>query len=381
ISLPSDNIYLDVPFESQILSKIIIDILGVENNIGQSFQSPIISAPYNAIDAVGGISLSSFSLKSSFARELVKNILLMAPPEYRILPLPKSLIKGYNFEKRKGISFHFAEKPLIDRNFLARATTYDNLKIELLNRKRFNGEYSVCSTLASSYDDKHSLWAEFLKNFSSIEIILPTQLDRLIEADIELKKFRREINEDIWIQVAHAREIQPGMQDSKDAFEDTAFKIEQDFDSILSDNYKKKEREIIVHSMLPGLLGNIKRLSQSFARAENKKSVNLSHLKNARNLIIDNFHMLQEIPEIRKIRIRADEKKKRNARYSIIRTHLIIHPGSTSKEMYKEIKDTELFKNQRDLEEFLNWLYLRPNSPISKDVNNRYYWIGQTPFP
>ena len=91
--------------------------------------------------------------------------------------------------------------------------------------------------------------------------------------------------------------------------------------------------------------------------------------------------MLQEIPEIRKIRIRADEKKKRNARYSIIRTHLIIHPGSTSKEMYKEIKDTELFKNQRDLEEFLNWLYLRPNSPISKDVNNRYYWIGQTPFP
>ena len=69
--LPSDSVYLDVPYEKRIIENLFTENLPLDKEISRSFQAPILSAPYDG--KVGGISLSSLSWNSKLAIELMKD--------------------------------------------------------------------------------------------------------------------------------------------------------------------------------------------------------------------------------------------------------------------------------------------------------------------
>jgi hypothetical protein len=92
-SLKSDRIYVDVPVEKNYLQKVIKENLIGEENLSLAFQSPLISSPH-VKGSIGGISLSSISMKGNFSKSLIKTILRMTPPEYRGLKAPDIVHQG-----------------------------------------------------------------------------------------------------------------------------------------------------------------------------------------------------------------------------------------------------------------------------------------------
>ena len=360
--LSSDSIYLDVPYEKGVISKVISEIVGGENNLALSFQSPILSAPYLE-GSIGGISLSSFTLESSFAKELVKMMKILVPPEYRNPKLPKRLINGYKFTKIDGLKFHFAERPVRGKNFFSGqyGSSYNMLKKELAKRFSFRGEYSIFSTLVPSTETPYDVWIQLLKNFSSTEVTLPYNLNELVDADIDLTKFKKEINEeDIWVQIVHARQLNPyfGKRIDKN-FSKTLQLLEKDFDTLLSDIHGETERKIIVKDMLIDIGHNLVRISQSFARSDEKKEIAQIHIKNARSLILDNFQGFLENPKVSATKYVVGRNKKRNIKYSSVRVYLINHPSSTVEEIFEGIKDIGIFENISNLQEYLGWLHIK----------------------
>lgn len=375
--LKSDSIYKDVPYEKKSVQKIISENFIDNRQISLSFQSPIISAPY-VNGSFGGISLSSIAYDSVFAKELLKTMQLLVPPEYRTLKPPKSVYKGYMFPYLEGIGFHLAERPYWDSNIFSTlyAKEYPVLEAEQLQRYRFGGEFSILSTLSPDEGNLTQMWKELMKNFTATEIALPASIEELKGwLDVDLRRLKRAANEDIWIQVAYARHCMPGM--SEDADKDyikTVNLLKEDFDTLLSDIIKQADsREYLISSMLYPSSYNLKRIAQSIARSEEKDLLDHKHFKEARDLIVDNFTGFINHPEFRSIKSRM-EGKKEDARYSVVQTEIINHPHSSTKEIFDAVKTTKLFKDTCDLQGLLDWL--QNKSLVIVDSYKRYVWSG-----
>ncbi len=373
--LKSDYIYVDVPYEKKIVCNIFKENLIDDEQISLSFQSPIISAPY--VDgSIGGISLSSISGNSEFAKELVKIIQLMVPPEYRASKPPEAVFKGHKFQYSDGIEFHLAERPYFDQNVLSSLYTkqYNILDRELFRRYKFHGEFSIFSTLNPDEGNVTQIWKELLKNFTATEVTLG--MDELPEADVDLMPLKNAINEDLWIQIVHSRQYMPSINtDTDKEFIKIINLLKEDFDTLLSDiNEDEKSREFLVRSMLHQSKYNLLRITQSFARADEKDQLDGAYLKKARDLLVDNFKGFTDHPRIRKFKMRM-EGKKENARYSVVQTELINHQLSTTSEIFESVKSMDLFKDIYDLQNFIdNWLHKKGYVII--DSNKRYSWVG-----
>ncbi|MEA1993555.1 MAG: hypothetical protein U9N35_04065 [Euryarchaeota archaeon] len=375
--LPSDHIYMDVDYEKRIISKIFRENLGGESQISLSLQSPISSAPYDG--SIGGISLSSRSTSSPFAKELLKITQLMVPPEYRELNPPKKVYNGKNFRNRRGSKFHLAERPILDKNILSSlyATKYSSVESKKLERRKFRGEFSLISTLKSYEGHRMGTLKVMLKKYMHSEITIPTPLEELLEADIYLKSLKNEINEDLWIQIVYSRQCMPVIdpKDEKKLIK-TYNLLKKDFGVLLSDTIvHDSSREHLIRSLfLDRGMSNLKRIAQSIARAEEEEKVDKKHLRTTRNLIIANFKEFIEIPEMHKV-ISSLEKKRSKAgpRFSIIQTELINHPKSTLQEIFESVKSEGIFKDMDDLQRFLDWLHRK--GYVISDGSNRYQWV------
>lgn len=373
--LPSDNIYLDIPYERRVIQKLIEENFVPNSNVSLSFQSPILSAPF-AFGSVGGISLSSMSGDYSFSHELIKTICSTVPPEYRGLPPPAKAYVGSKFEYLEGIKFHLAERPYPDRNLLSGVPglSYDTLQRESIRRSKFNGEYSIFSTLSSNEGSTTQIWKELMKNFTSTDITLPMDLDELAYVT-DLTKLRRRINSDLWVQVVHARQICPPLNEESNSFMiEIIKKLKEDFDVLLSDAYKNDlERGHLIGYMINPTQSNVKRLVQSIARSENRNELRKGDFLRVRSLILDNFTGFINHPRFERLKMHL-ERKKDNLRYSIVESELINNPGSTASEVYDSVKSTGLYIDIYDLQEFLNWL--NEKGYIIKSPDKRYIWLG-----
>lgn len=372
--LDSDYVYLDVPYEKRIVSKIISEYLVDDEQISLSFQSPVISAPYDG--SFGGISLSSIAGGSSFAKELVKTIRLLVPPEYRTVMPPKSVYKGSTFNYARGIDFQFAERPYTSRNILSGICPkeYAGVDKELSRRRTFTGEFSIFSTI-NPVGSGTEAWKELLGNFTNTEVTLPENLDDLIEADVYLKYLRNVINEDLWIQIVHSRQYKPEINsEMDDVFIRAVAGLKKDFDVLLSDIHKKEEedREYVVRSLLSPSVYNLKRLAQSFARSDEKEVLNADHLKRARNLLIDNFTGFIEHPEFKRMRWKM-EASRAQARFSVVQTEIVNNPRSSAAEIFEAVKSTGLFKDVYDLQDLLDWMQER--GYVIVDMKKQYRWV------
>ncbi|MBU7029911.1 MAG: hypothetical protein HXS48_23450 [Theionarchaea archaeon] len=371
--LDSDYIYRDVPYERRIVSKIIREYLIDDKQISLSFQSPVMGAPYDG--TFGGISLSSIAGDSSFAKELVKTIQLIVPPEYRTVRPPKSVYRGSAFNYARGIDFCFAERPYPSSNILSSICTnkYAGVNKELSKRRTFTGEFSIFSTI-NHMGNGTDVWKELLRNFTNTEVTLPENLDDLVEADVYLKYLRNVINEDLWIQVVHSRQYRPGMNaEMDDVLIGVAAGLKKDFDVLLSDIHRKEEdKEYLVMSLLGPSVHNLRRIAQSLARSDEKEVLNADYFKKARNLLIDNFTGFIEHPNFKKMREKM-EASRADARFSVVQTEIVHNPRSSVVEIFQAVKSKGLFRDVYDLQGLLDWM--KKKGYVIVDMNKQYRWV------
>jgi len=184
----------------------------------------------------------------------------------------------------------------------------------------------------------------------------------------------KNIDESLWIQIVHAHHINP--TESKDygpQYQNLIQLISKDYDILLTDKIKQeKTRELIVRSMLNETSYNIKRLAQSFARADEKNEITNKYLKDSRRTTIDNFERLLSEPSIKK-EIDSIKEYESNERYTIVQAVIINNPNLTIIEIYREVKSTGLFKDEYDLQDLLDWMHKKGH--VIKDSQNRYSFI------
>ncbi|KYC44636.1 MAG: hypothetical protein APG12_01557 [Candidatus Methanofastidiosum methylothiophilum] len=371
--LPSDSIYLDVPYEKRIIENLFTENLPLDKGISRSFQAPILSAPYDG--NIGGISLSSLSWNSKLAIELMKVIQLMVPPEYRDMAPPKRAINGISFDSN-GIKYKLSESPKLGHNILSKvySDNYDKLSQSLSERDNFEGEYSLVSSIKISEGTRRQRILETFRNFTQTEITLADIDQLLTEEDMYIRPLLKSIDEDLWIQVVHAHQNNPAEGKNFDKeYHEIIELLSKDYNVLLADKFKQeKTRELIIRSMLNKTSYNIKRLAQSFARADDKKEITNKYLKDSRNTILDNFERLMVEPSIKK-EIDSIKDYESNERYNVVQVTLINNPTLTVMEIYNEVKSSELFKSEYDLQELLDWMHKKGH--VIKDSQNRYSFI------
>jgi len=243
-----------------------------------------------------------------------------------------------------------------------------------LERHTFNGEFSIFSTLGPGAGNVTQIWKDLLKNFAATEITLPQDLDELIEAGVYLAPLKSVINEDLWIQVVHSHQYMPGLNtDVDNEFIKITDLLKEDFDMLLSDVHKREEsREYLVRSMLHQSKYNLKRVAQSFARADEKDKLDGDYFKKARNLLVDNFTGFINHPEFHTIKS-IMKKRKENVRYSIVQTEIINNPYSSTAEIFESVKSTKYFKDIYDLQDFLDWLHKK--GYVIVNIDKKYRWV------
>ena len=371
--LPSDSIYLDVPYEKRIIENLFTENLPLDKEISRSFQAPILSAPYDG--KVGGISLSSLSWNSKLASELLKIIQLMVPPEYRDMDPPKKAINGVSFDSN-GIQYKIAERPKVGHNIISKvySDNYDKLHQSLLERNNFEGEYSLFSSIKINEGTRRQKILETFRNFTQTEITL-SDIDKLLsEDDMYIRPLLKVIDENLWIQIVHAHHNNPieGKNYDKE-YRDIIELLSKDYDVLLADKFKQeKTRELIVRSMLNRTSYNIKRLAQSFARADDKHEITNKFLKDSRRTTLDNFEQLMSEPSIKK-EIESIKDYESNERYNVVQATLINTPNLTVIEIFREVRSTGLFKDEYDLQDLLDWMHKKGH--VIRDSQNRYSFI------
>lgn len=371
--LPSDSIYFDVPYEKRIIEDLFTENLPLDKEVSRSFQAPILSAPYDG--KVGGISLSSLSWNSKLAIELLKIIQLMVPPEYRDMDPPKKAINGISFDSNS-IQYKIAERPKVGHNILSKvySDNYSKLHQSLLERNNFEGEYSLFSSIKISEGTRRQKILETFRNFTQTEITL-SDIDQLLtEDDMYIKPLLKIIDENLWIQVVHAHHNNPieGKNYDKE-YRDIIELLSKDYDVLLADKFKQeKTRELIVRSMLNRTSYNIKRLAQSFARADDKNEITNNFLKDSRRTTLDNFERLLVEPSIKK-EIESIKDYESNERYNVVQATLINNANLTAIEIFREVKSTGLFKDEYDMQDLLDWMHKKGH--VIRDSQNRYSFI------
>ena len=239
--LPSDSIYLDVPFEKRIIENLFTENLPLGKEISRSFQAPILSAPYDG--KVGGISLSSLSWNSKLAIELMKIIQLMVPPEYRKMDPPKRAINGIFFDSNS-IQYKLSERPKVGNDILSKVYSDDYIKLRqsLIERNNFEGEYSLFSSVKINEGTKRQKILETFRNFTETEITL-SDIDKLLtDEDMYIRPLLNSIDENLWIQVVYAHQNNPREGKNYDKeYQEIMELLSKDYDIILADKFKQEK--------------------------------------------------------------------------------------------------------------------------------------------
>jgi hypothetical protein len=242
----------------------------------------------------------------------------------------------------------------------------------LIDRNNFDGEYSLFSSIKVSEGTRRQKILETFMNFTQTEITL-SDIDQLLtDDDMYIRPLLKTIDENLWIQIVHAHHNNPKEGKNYDKeHRDIIELISKDYDVILADKFKQeKTRNYIIQSMLNKTSSNIKRLAQSFARADDKTEITNKFLKESRRTTLDNFERLINEPSIGK-EINYIKNHESDERYNVVQATLINTPHLTAVEIFREVKLTELFKDEYDIQTLLDWMHKK--GYVIRDSQNRYY--------
>jgi len=369
--LESDYIYVDVPFECRIISKIIEENINAEKTLAESLQSPLVSSPFVFGD-IGGISLASILDDSDFAHELCKTMELILPPEYRSFSPPKSGLRGRNVDIGDGIGIHVAEMVVKGRNYLSsvEGSTFKLMDEESRRRVSFQGEYSILGAMIKSHSTGRQLYKDMLHKFFEFEVAIPN-LSKLIEYDAYIPDLTKAIDEDIWLQIFSMRQKTPTIDISPQEEKRLRKGIKEDIETVLCERTPGQYREVLSEMKAEKCIENLKREAKSLARAEGIETVDFSLLKHARNNFIDQFWGLENDVAFRNIKY--DAKMERNKiRFFIVENILRELERATAEEIYQKT-DKNFFNDIEDLKGLLTWM--QGKGFVIKDPQNRYVWV------
>lgn len=371
--LESEQVYVDIPYEKNIVKKVLADGLTPDETINQSFQHPILSAPPG--ERVGGVTLSSFSASSDFAQELVRSIERMVPPEFNSLNPPPSIERGRLREIIPGIQLKVSEarnsnsnifSGLAPRNFapikstLEKRTSYDG-----------NGEHSVFSTISAPEKQSIEMQNELIHHFTATDVALPYELAHLVTSDIDLTSLNREINEDLHIQVVHARQFLPTPKNDDVVFK-LGKKLRKDFEVLLADiDQDETAKELLVKNIAVEARKNGLRTGQARARAHENEIVEESYLEQERRRIIRDFEKFLEETKLESFAPEQVQKSVADKK-SLIQNCLERYGEATSNEIFQDVRSSSRFNGFSQLEKFLSRLE-RAGEVIC--VNGRYRWV------
>jgi hypothetical protein len=333
------SIYLDIPFERKIIHKFLIDNLIKTDDIkARALQSPISSSPFIK-NVGGGITYSSYSPKYSFSEEFLKTLKMINPPEFtdisKIYPL--SILNGKAI-KDGGISFKLGESTPIGKNYFScfASSRYKDLVLELINRERFFGEYSVSCSLNSTSETASERLREILSKFVQTEISNRMDIEDLkYSQDIDLFKVQNEINEDLWIQIANQRQIAPIFEEN---FNESFLRKQllEDWKGTM-ESFGVKNPNINEISLYANkTLQNIKRVAQSIARDKSIKKVDDFSLDESYRLFSENTRELISDSKIQKD-IEGVKEEGKNKIIEMIQVSLTIK-SLTLNELFEEVR-------------------------------------------
>jgi len=367
----SDYIYVDVPFESRIISKIIEENTYTKKSLAESIGAPLVSTPF-VLGDIGGISLASILDDVDSSQGLNIALQRMLPPEYRSFSPPKSGIKGRDMEIRDGISIRIAEKIITGRNYVSsvEGSSFSVMEPEKIKRADFRGEYSILGAMIkSSSRERRQLYKEMLHKFFESEVSIPN-LSEQIDADGVLNLINT-VDEDLWLQIVSMRQKTPPLSISKREEENYRRKIRDDIDVVLCERMPEAFRDIVAEIKVKDCIENLKREAKSLARAEGKEKVDLSLLHHARNDFLDRFWQLENDEMFRNIKYDAKNEWNKIKSFNV-ENILRELKSATIREIYQRA-DKAFFKDIEDLKGLLR--SLQRKNRVIKDSKERYIWV------
>jgi hypothetical protein len=369
--LDGSEIYVDVPFERGIISKMLMETTSVEKSLAESIGAPLISSPF-VLGSVGGISLASILDDPDSSQGLNIALQIMLPPEYRSFSPPKSGTRGRYMEMRDGISIHVAERIITGKNYVSsvEGSSFSVMEPEKRNRADFRGEYSILGAMTKSSSTKRGqLYKEMLHKFFESEVSIPN-LSEQVDAD-GVVSLINSVDEDLWLQNVSMRQKTPILSISEREEENYRRKLKRDIDAVLCEKMPEPFRNIVAEMKVKDCMENLKREAKSLSRAEGKEKVDVYLLHHARNNFLDRFWQLEEDERFRDIKY--DAKAEWNEFRSFnVESILIEVKGATIEELYLGV-DKTVFKDIDALKGLLK--SLQRKNLVIKDSKNRYIWV------
>lgn len=372
--IPPDYLYKDVPFDKKLVTEVLDSNLGHDKFVSKSLQAPLMGSPF-VVGKFGGIGLASMMEESTFVKELFKKIQLLLPPEYRAILPPESLYKGKwivptTFSKKDQIQIHVAERMVNSNSRVGfdLGSNYSVINREWKKRLEFSGDYSFIGTIIPK-GTSTEVFDEFFKRFTRTEITA-FYLEKLKEADVYLPLLDKHIGEDMWLNIAHARQINPVVNYKKLGLNSWKNKIEEDWDVFLPEMGYKGDLKFAKEARAQQTMKNIIRLAQAHARSKGKKSVDENDLKEARFLFTSSAEEMVKHP-VTQIAKRTVNKQTQQERVQSIK--ILLDAGNhTSSELWERLRGTNYYRNLRDFESVLDWL--QKKNYVFK-VKEEYMWL------
>lgn len=356
-------VYADVPFERKSITKFIKENLVDDDLVANSFQPTISGSPY-IINRKGGISLSTFLGDSSFSEELVKTLKLMQPPDFTDIQLqiPARLIKGKVIRDVvfNGVKSCFSEKCVLGKNYYSGFLSggYSRLNNELIKRNLFKGEYSIACVLVPRGKGSELL-RDMAFKFVKTDITNPFNTDELLSYDINLKKTQKRIDEDLWLQIAKQKEINPIIKKELSEKSEMEKVLLSKWIDILENFGAKKGVEHEARILSRMSLGNVLRVAKSLARDGQIDQISKKILDSSYKLFITNVESLIDNPKVQ-YEVRFEVPKEREStKFNVVRAELCKGPIDI-KDLFSNVKRQfdDIYELQKYIDRLIIEVYL-----------------------
>lgn len=346
--------YVDVPHEKKRIHKFILENFVDDNLIAGSFQPTLSSAPY-VINDKGGISFSSFVKKNSFSKELVKTLKLMQPPELTNLQymFPKRAINGVRVPIIDGMRIIVSERSVGGNNLFSGFITdkYKDLDHEIAKRRFYNGEYSFVCSLIPRGKSASELVRHILYKFVKTDIMHPFNTDELKSWDVDLSVAQKNIDENIWLQIANQRQLNPRINFEDSSILNLRKRLNSEWEIIYErlgfKKYVRHEAKVLARTSFD----NILRVAQSIARDEGKPIVTDSILTRSFRLFSDITDNMVSNPRIQKQAKLIIPERYESEKFNAVMAELNVEVLN-AKELFEKVNNK--FKDLNELQEFID---------------------------
>lgn len=359
--LNHDFIYHDLDVKNKKILDLLKDNLGGDELMAQSLYSPMISSPPTMTET-GGIGSCTLTPDSQFGVNINRQTAKILPPEYTSYDPPEKDVKGYNERYSSGrgkkIIYKTAEKTSNSNKHvgLVNDKRYSPIRDQNIARTNFSGEYSYLGNISPGNGREVEVAMEALTNFTQSEITL-SSYDELKKADVDLNRLESSIanREDLWINIANARQFEPNIDRQNICKEDWVQKLKKDWEFFLPKMGFEENLPELAETKAEKTYENILRLGQKTARSEGRTEVSEDDLKEGRYAFTDQAERFLDTDIVKDATYKIRNSDTTGPEATI--THLLRSNPCPKHELISNLTDTQHFDNKKTAEEFVQRMY------------------------